>query len=118
MSDRLGPDVAALVADPARVADVPASQLPVLAMLLASLQGAVATRLHQIAAETDADDCECFGVEEASRRFKCSVDLVRERGEEWGIAKVLARDSRSRPSRVVYPKALLRTYLSARPNLA
>jgi hypothetical protein len=50
--------------------------------------------------------------------LKCSVDLVRERGEQWGIAKVLARDRRGRPSRVVYPKALLRAYLSGEGECA
>ena len=50
-----------------------------------------------------------------ARLLTCSVDLVRERGEEWGIARVLARDSRGRPSRVVYPKALLRAYLAGQP---
>lgn len=96
---------------------MPAIELRALALILAALQSAVAAQLDRLATEND-DDCECFDVEEVSRRLKCSVDLVRHRGEEWGIAKVLARDSRGRPSRVVYPKGLLRTYLSAKPNLA
>ena len=37
-------------------------------------------------------------------------------GEEWRIAKVLARDSRGRPSRVVYPKALLRVLFRPKPE--
>lgn len=109
MSDHL--DLAALLERPDRIGEVPAAELGALAMRLAALQGAVATRLHRLASERDVDDCECFDVDEVSRRLRCSVDLVRERGEAWGIAKVLARDSRGRPSRIVYPKALLRAYL-------
>src|SRR5438045_1335258 len=113
MPDRL--DFAALLADPALVAEVPAGALPAVALQLAALQSAVAARLHRLASEEAADECECFSAGEGSRRLKCSVDLVRERGEAWGIAKVLARDSRGRPSRVVYPRALLRAYLATKP---
>ena len=109
-------DLARLLADPTRLSDVPAAELWPLALELAALQSAVAAQLHRLASEHDGDDCECFDVEEVSRRLKCSVDLIRERGEAWGIAKVLARDSRGRPSRVVYPKALLRAYLQAKPQ--
>ena len=110
------PDFAALLADPAAIADVPAAELSALALRLAALQAGVAARLQALASEADADDCVCLDVEDVARRLRCSVDLVRERGEEWGIAKVLARDSRGRPSRVVYPKALLRAYLQAKPT--
>jgi hypothetical protein len=109
------PDFAALL-DPAHVADVPAGELPALSMHLAALQAAVAARLHALVAERDGDDCECLSAEEVARLLQCSTDLVRERGEAWGIAKVLARDSRNRPSRVVYPRALLRAYLQATPG--
>jgi hypothetical protein len=118
MADAPHTDLAALLADPGRVAEVPAVELPALAIQLAALQTAVAVRLHRLAVEQDGDDCECFDVEEVSRRLKCSVDLVRERGEQWGIAKVLARDTRGRPSRVVYPKGLLRRYLAEGSDLS
>ena len=107
-------DLAALLEHPDRIGDVPAAEVPALVLRLAALQSAAAARLHRLATEAQVDDCECLDVEEVSRRLKCSVDLVRQRGEQWGIAKVLARDSRGRPSRIVYPKALLRVYLSAR----
>ena len=108
------PGLAELLVDPARVADVPAAELPALALRLAAVQGMVAARLHALAAEADADECACFTVDEVAQRLRCSVDLIRERGEAWGIAKVLARDSRGRPSRVVYPKVLLRAYLNSK----
>ena len=72
-------------------------------------------RLHQIASDP-GDGCECFDAAQVASLLGCSEDLVRDRGEQWGIAKVLARDSRGRPSRVVYPKALLRQYLTERPG--
>src|SRR5438445_12881314 len=108
--------IATLLAGPARVADVPAAELPALAVQLAALQGAIAARLHGLVSNDQADDCECLDAEGVSRLLKCSVDLIGERGDEWGIAKVLARDSRGRPSRVVYPKALVRTYLQRKPQ--
>jgi hypothetical protein len=104
-----------LLADPGLVADVPAGELPALALELAALQSAVAARLQAIASNAEADDCECYDAEEVARRLRCSVDLVRERGEAWGIAKVLARNGRGGPTRVVYPKALLRAYLNGKP---
>jgi hypothetical protein len=110
------PDLAVLLDHPERIGEVPAAELPALAMRLAALQGAVAVRLHRVVGDRDGDDCECFDAEEVSRRLGCSEDLVRDRGEEWGIARVLARDSRGRPTRVVYPRALLRAYLAAKPN--
>src|SRR5262249_26250091 len=45
--------------------------------------------------------------------LKCSVDLVRAKGETWGIARVLARDKAGRASRVTYPRALVHAYLVA-----
>jgi hypothetical protein len=114
MTDRSA--LAALLADPAAVASVPPGELPALALQLAALQSVIATRLRETSSEADADDCDCFDAEDVARRLKCSVDLVRERGEAWGIAKVLARDSRGRPSRVVYPKVLRRAYLNGKPR--
>ena len=110
------PDLADLLAHPERVAEVPAAALPALALQLLTLAGAVTARMRMLQGEADADDCECFEADEVARRLKVSVDLVRERGEAWGIAKVLARDSRGRPTRVVYPKALVRAFLNGKPN--
>ena len=109
-------NLADLIADPTRLAEVPPAELPALVLQLAALQAGAAARLQALASAAEADDCECYDAEEVARRLRCSVDLVRQRGEEWGIAKVLARDSRDRPTRVVYPKALLRTYLRGSPN--
>jgi len=109
-------DLHALLDHPEQVAEVPPAALPALALQLAALQGAIAARLHRLVSNNQADDCECLDAEGVSRLLKCSVDLIRERGDEWGIAKVLARDSRGRPSRVVYPKALVRTYLQRKPQ--
>lgn len=92
------------------------TELPTVALRLSALLGKVAARLHQLTSDQEADDCECYDAKEVSRRLGCSVDLVQERGEEWGIAKVLASDSRGRPTRVVYPKVLLRTYLARKPR--
>jgi len=109
-------DLGALLADPAAVAQVPPAELPALALRVAALQAAIAARLHGLVDNDHADDCECLDAEAVSHLLKCSVDLVRERGEEWGIAKVLARDSRGRPSRVVYPRAMIRAYLNGKPG--
>lgn len=110
------PDLAALLADPARVAGLPAAELPALALRLAALQSAVAARLHQIVGEHDGDDCEAFDVEEAARRLRVSVDTLREHGEAWGVALVVTRDRQGRATRVIYPRALLRAFLSRKPT--
>jgi hypothetical protein len=99
-----------------------AAQLRALADRVADLDPAElvgqleALRAHALAAAlapmAGADDCECLDAEAVAQRLACSVDLVRQRGEEWGIAKVLARDARGRPTRVVYPLARLRAYLA------
>jgi hypothetical protein len=109
-------DLARLLDRPEHVDAVPAAELPALALRLAALQAAVAVRLQSLAAEDAGDDCACFAIEEVAQRLTCSVDLIRERGEAWGIARVLARDSRGRPSRVVYPRPLLRAFLAGRPG--
>jgi hypothetical protein len=95
---------------------VPIAELPALIAELAALQTLAAMRLRRAADEHQGDDVDCLDVEAVSRLLKCSVDLVRERGFDWGIAKVLARDKAGRPSRVVYPKALLRAYLNGEPD--
>ena len=76
-------DLAALLEHPDRIGDVPAAEVPALVLRLAALQSAAAARLHRLATEAQVDDCECLDVEEVSRRLKCSVDLVRQRGEQW-----------------------------------
>jgi hypothetical protein len=101
----------ALVADPARVATVPTENIPALRVAARALHRDLGAIEHALDARWTADECQCFDVHEVARRLKCSVDLVRERGETWGIAKVLARDARGRPSRVTYPRVLLDRYL-------
>src|SRR2546425_4548883 len=115
MHELVHTDLHTLLDHPEQVAQVPPAELPALALRVAALQTAIAARLYSVVSEYQGDDCDCFDVDEVSHRLKCSIDLVRERGEEWGIAKVLARDSRGRPSRVVYPKMLVRAYLQAKP---
>jgi hypothetical protein len=91
---------------------VPVAGLPALIVELAALQARAAMRLRQVAAADDDDACACLTVEDVARLLKCSVDMVRERGVAWGIAKTLAWDSQGRPTRTVYPKVLLRAYLN------
>ena len=98
---------------PGDLDSVPIAALAALIAELAALQARAAMRLRAVTDEHQGDDCDCLAAEDVARRLRCSVDLVRERGERWGIAKVLARDKTGRPSRVVYPKALLRAYLNA-----
>jgi hypothetical protein len=69
----------------------------------------------QAAAGDRVDDCDAFEVEEAARRLTVSVDLLRERGVEWGVALVLTRDKQGRATRVTYPRARLRAFLEGRP---
>jgi hypothetical protein len=107
------PDLAAQLID---VDQVPVAELPALIAELAALQARAAMRLRQAAAADDDDACDCLTVEDVARRLKCSVDMVRERGAAWGIAKTLAWDSQGRPTRTVYPKALLRAYLNGQPD--
>src|SRR5882724_6347287 len=94
------------------VAQIPPAELPAFAAYLAALLAQATLRL-QAAARDQGDDVEAFDVEEAARRLGCSVDLVRERGEEWGIALVLTRDKHSKPTRTVYPRALVRGFLTS-----
>src|SRR5438552_18838465 len=95
---------------------VPLASLPAFLLHLTALLARGAVGLKGIGEAVD--DCECFEVEEVARRLKCSVDLVRERGEEWNIAKVLTRDKNGKPTRVVYPRALLRAFLATKPAAA
>src|SRR5207245_2497010 len=80
---------------------LPPTALPGLIAQRAALQARAAARLQGLTQARECEDFECFDAEEVACRLRCSVDLVRERGDAWGIAKVLARDSRGRPSRVV-----------------
>jgi hypothetical protein len=94
---------------------VPLEQLDGLELELLAFLGRVGMRRRQAAADASGDDCACFSVDEVAGLLRCSVDFVRERGAEWGIAKTLARDAQGRPTRTVYPKALLRAYLNGQP---
>jgi len=92
--------------------------------MLGGLRAAIRSLQHDLAAIEEAldarwqaDDSVCFAAAEVAQRLGCSVDLVREKGEVWGIAKVLARDVRGRPSRVIYPKPLLDAFLRARDSV-
>ena len=46
MTERAHTDLAALLADPARVAEVPVAELPALALRVAALQSAIAAMLR------------------------------------------------------------------------
>lgn len=94
---------------------LPAADLPAFVVQLAALQTRAAVRMTT-AGDREVDDCVCLDAEQVSHLLRCSVDLVRERGDVWGISKVLARDSSGRPTRVVYPKALLRACLRGTPD--
>jgi hypothetical protein len=93
---------------------LPASTLAAFVGQLAALLARASARLHGLVGD-QGDDVEAFTAEEVGRRLRCSVDLVRERGLEWGIALVLTRDCQGRPTRVVYPRASLRTYMANKP---
>lgn len=111
LRNRIDPGLALPAVD--TVDTIPSEHLVAFITHLAALQSRAAARLQRLALEEPADDYDCFDVTEVARHFRCSPDLVRERGEEWGIAKVLARDARGRPTRVVYPRVRLRDFLRA-----
>jgi hypothetical protein len=90
------------------------AELPPFIVQLAALLTAAAMRMRA-AITSDGDDCDAFDVEEAARRLTVSVDLLRERGIEWGAALVLTRDKQGRATRVIYPRARLRAFLEGRP---
>jgi hypothetical protein len=93
-----------------QVDQLPRSELSALASAMTALLAHIQLRL-QATIMDHGDDVEVFDVEEAARRIGCSVDLLRERGEDWAVALVLTRDKRGRPTRVVYPRALVRAFL-------
>jgi hypothetical protein len=97
------------------VDSIPVARLPAFIAELAALQARASARLTAIALDSQGDDVRAYTVEEVAQKLRCSVDLVRERGEEWGIALVLTRDCNGRPTRVVYPHARLRRYLDGNP---
>ena len=76
-------DLAALLADPARIVDVPTTDLPALALKLAALQSAVATRLLQEATHVSPEPP--LTAQEAARRLNVGVDWIREHGAAKGI---------------------------------
>jgi len=77
------PDLAALLADPARIADVPAAELPALVLRLAALQSAVAARLVQEVKHASPEPP--LTAQEAARRLNVGVDWIREHGAAKGI---------------------------------
>ena len=97
---------------PVEVVDtMPRNVLPAFVGQLAALLARASSRLASVGDGQD-DDLEAFTAKEVAERLRCSVDLVRERGEEWNIARVLARDTTGRATRVAYPRALLQRFLS------
>ena len=107
-------ELLALVADPAIVAQLPLDRVPALRAAIRALHRDLAAVEEALDARWQADDGVCFAAAEIARRLGCSTDLVRERGESWGIAKVLARDERGRPTRVTYPKPLFDVFLRSK----
>jgi hypothetical protein len=110
-------ELLALVTDPAQVARLPLDRIPALRAAIRALHRDLAAVEEALDARWQADDSVCFLVTEVAQRLVCSVDLVRERGEGWGIALVLARDERGRPTRVTYPKPLFDIFLRSRGAL-
>jgi hypothetical protein len=107
-------ELLALAADPALVARLPLDHIPALRAAIRALHRDLAAIEEALDARWQVDDSVCFSVTEVAQRLGCSVDLVRERGERWGIALVLARDERGRPTRVTYPKPLFDIFLRSR----
>jgi|SRR5262245_57981106 len=107
-------ELLALAADPAQVARLPLDRIPTLRAAIRAFHRDLAAVEEALDARWQVDDAVCFAAVEVARRLGCSIDLVRERGEGWGIALVLARDERGRPTRVTYPKSLFEMFLSSR----
>jgi len=116
-SIRARAELLALVADPAQVARLPLDRIPTLRAAIRALHRDLAAVEEALDARWQADDSVSFAAAEVARRLGCSIDLVREKGEAWGIAKVLARDERGRPTRVTYPKPLFDVFLRSRGPL-
>jgi len=110
-------ELLALAADPAQVARLPLDRIPTLRAAIRALHRDLAAVEEALDARWQADDSISFVAAEVARRLGCSIDLVREKGEAWGIAKVLARDERGRPTRVTYPKPLFDIFLRSRGPL-
>ena len=107
-------ELLALAADSAQVVRLPLDRIPALRAAIRALHRELAAVEEALDARWQADDGMCFPASEVARRLGCSIDLVREHGEEWGIAKILARDERGRPTRVTYPKPLFDIFLRSR----
>jgi hypothetical protein len=107
-------ELLALVADAAQVAQLPLDRIPALRAAIRALHRDLAAVEEALDGRWQVDDSVCFPVPEVARRLGCSVDLVREKGDAWGIVKVLARDERGRPTRVTYPKPLFDIFLRSR----
>lgn len=93
---------------------LPLDVLPAFLNRLSALTARAALRWHD-AARDRGDDCEAFDVVEAARRLRVSTDTLRANGEAWGLARVLTTDKHGKPTRVVYPRALLAAFLGTRP---
>ena len=73
-------DLAAALADPAQVADLPAEALPALLAQLAAVQTAMAARLAVVVpATTNGAHDRLLSIEEASERLAVSRDWLRRR---------------------------------------
>jgi hypothetical protein len=105
------------LADPAGVARLPVERIPALRGAVRAFHRDLVAVEEALDVRWQADDGVCFGVAEVAQRLGCSIDLVRERGEEWGIAKVLARSECGRATRVIYPKPLFDTFLHSKDPL-
>jgi hypothetical protein len=103
----------ALLPTVSQVDQLPRAELSVLACTLTALLAHITLRLQSLVTDR-GDEVEAFDVREAARRIGCSVDVLREHGEEWGVALVLTRDKHGRPTRVVYPRARVRAFLERR----
>jgi hypothetical protein len=77
-------DLAALLANPALLTDVPAGELPALVLRLAAIQSAVAARLVQEVKNSSMPEPP-LTAQEAARRLNVGVDWVREHGAAKGI---------------------------------
>jgi len=90
------------------------AELPAFIVQCAALQMQAAMRL-QAAARDQGDDVCTVDAKEAAQRIGVSIDMVRDKGDAWGIALVVAHDREGKPTRVVYPLSLLRAFLERRP---
>jgi hypothetical protein len=83
------PDLAAALADPAQVADLPAEALPALLAQLVAVQTAMAARLALVVpAASNGDHDRLLTIEEASERLAVTKDWLRRRPKLPFIVKL------------------------------